>query len=168
MSEITPVAPSPLPLPLPPTQPPQPQSEEIKDIKPVETESEQNKHAYSVALASAVAAEAAAVAAQAAAEVVRLTSVTTATPKGHVCSKEELAAVKIQTAFRGYLVMNLHMGVFIACCCYLPCVTVCPCSSNTITIPDWFGSLSSVFIGISEPARRYVPGMNLDHARYLI
>lgn len=103
--EITAVAPSPLPLPLPlpPTQPPQPQSEEIKDVKPIETESEQNKHAYSVALASAVAAEAAAVAAQAAAEVVRLTAVTTATPKTHVSSKEELAAVRIQTAFRGYL-----------------------------------------------------------------
>jgi hypothetical protein len=90
-------------------EPPQPQSEEIKDIKAIETESEQNKHAYSVALASAVAAEAAAVAAQAAAEVVRLTAVPTGTTKTHVGSKEELAAVKIQTAFRGYLVMNLHL-----------------------------------------------------------
>ena len=103
VSDITPVAPSPLPLPLPPTQPPQPQPEEIKDVKPVETESEQNKHAYSVALASAVAAEAAAVAAQAAAEVVRLTAVPAGTSRTPVCSQEELAAVKIQTAFRGYL-----------------------------------------------------------------
>jgi hypothetical protein len=113
----------------------------------VETESEQNKHAYSVALASAVAAEAAAVAAQAAAEVVRLTAVPTTTPKTHVCSKEELAAVKIQTAFRGYLVMKLRM---FACCCYLYVLMYVLCSSNTITNRqcDWFGSLSSVFISI--------------------
>lgn len=93
------------PPPQPPllTKPTQPQSEEIKDVKPVETENEQNKHAYSVALASAVAAEAAAVAAQAAAEVVRLTAATTTTPKTPVNSKEELATIKIQTAFRGYL-----------------------------------------------------------------
>jgi len=89
------------PLPSPP--PTQPHSLEIKDVNPLETDSEQNKHAYSVALASAVAAEAAAVAAQAAAEVVRLTAVTTAAPKMPVSSMEELAATKIQTAFRGYL-----------------------------------------------------------------
>uniref|UniRef100_A0A0E0JQN0 DUF4005 domain-containing protein n=1 Tax=Oryza punctata TaxID=4537 RepID=A0A0E0JQN0_ORYPU len=93
----------PQPPPPPPTHPTQPQPEEIKDVKAVETDSEQNKHAYSVALASAVAAEAAAVAAQAAAEVVRLTTATTAMPKSPVSSKEELAAIKIQTAFRGYL-----------------------------------------------------------------
>uniref|UniRef100_A0A0A9G100 Uncharacterized protein n=1 Tax=Arundo donax TaxID=35708 RepID=A0A0A9G100_ARUDO len=69
-------------LPPPPSTPPtQPHTQEIKDVKPVETDSEQNKHAYSVALASAVAAEAAAVAAQAAAEVVRLTAVTTPSQK---------------------------------------------------------------------------------------
>ncbi|CAO1946488.1 unnamed protein product [Urochloa humidicola] len=101
VSGIAPVAP--LPLPPPPTQLTQPHSQEIKDAKPVETGSEQNNHAYSVALASAVAAEAAAVAAQAAAEVVRLTAVTTAAPKIPVNSREELAAIKIQTAFRGYL-----------------------------------------------------------------
>ncbi|WVZ68291.1 hypothetical protein U9M48_017250 [Paspalum notatum var. saurae] len=100
VSGTAPVAPLAPPL---PTQPTQRHSQEIKDVMPVETDSEQNKHAYSVALASAVAAEAAAVAAQAAAEVVRLTAVTTSTPKMPVSSREELAATKIQTAFRGYL-----------------------------------------------------------------
>ncbi|RLM92485.1 protein IQ-DOMAIN 1-like [Panicum miliaceum] len=100
VSGTAPLAPLPPP---PPIQLTQPHSQEIKDVKPVETDSEQNKHAYSVALASAVAAEAAAVAAQAAAEVVRLTAVTTAAPKMPVTSREELAAIKIQTAFRGYL-----------------------------------------------------------------
>ncbi|GAB2276713.1 hypothetical protein Dimus_011429 [Dionaea muscipula] len=62
-------------------------------------ENEQNKHAYSVALATAVAAEAAVAAAQAAAEVVRLTTVSCYSGK----SMEEIAAIRIQTAFRGYL-----------------------------------------------------------------
>uniref|UniRef100_A0A2P2JDQ2 DUF4005 domain-containing protein n=1 Tax=Rhizophora mucronata TaxID=61149 RepID=A0A2P2JDQ2_RHIMU len=64
-----------------------------------EDENEQSKHAYSVALATAVAAEAAVAAAQAAAEVVRLTTVTRDPGK----SKEEIAAIKIQTIFRGYM-----------------------------------------------------------------
>jgi len=101
ISTVPGTAPAVAPLPSPPAT--QPHSLEIKDVNPVETDSEQNKHAYSVALASAVAAEAAAVAAQAAAEVVRLTAVTTAAPKMPVSSREELAATKIQTAFRGYL-----------------------------------------------------------------
>lgn len=79
--------------------PPPPPVEELK-LKPVEDE--QSKHAYSVALATTVAAEAAVAAAQAAAEVVRLTTASRYLGK----SKEEIAAIKIQTAFRGYLVSN--------------------------------------------------------------
>lgn len=86
-----------------------PQLEEIKEAKLSEIDGGPSKHAYSVALASAVAAEAAAVAAQAAAEVVRLTaatntSVSTGTSRVTRKSKEEIAAIKIQTAFRGFLV----------------------------------------------------------------
>lgn len=76
-----------------------------------EAENEQSKHAYSVAFATAKAAEAAVAAAQAAAEVVRLTSAARYSGK----SKEEIAAIRIQTAFRGHLVM------IISCCkvlCY--------------------------------------------------
>ncbi|XP_019459220.1 PREDICTED: protein IQ-DOMAIN 1-like isoform X3 [Lupinus angustifolius] len=76
--------------------PPLPQ---IQDVKLAEAENEQSKHAYSVALATAVAAGAAVAAAQAAAEVVRLTSM----PHYHGQTKEEVAAIKIQTAFRGYM-----------------------------------------------------------------
>ncbi|KAL6998249.1 hypothetical protein U1Q18_008375 [Sarracenia purpurea var. burkii] len=81
--------PLPHPLPLPPPE----------EVKLIEVEDEQTKHAYSVAVASAVAAEAAVAAAQAAAEVVRLTAVTQFTGK----SNEEVAAIKIQTVFRGFL-----------------------------------------------------------------
>ncbi|KAJ4819757.1 Protein IQ-DOMAIN 1 [Rhynchospora pubera] len=85
-----------------------PQLEEIKEVKLSELDGGQNKHAYSVALASAVAAEAAAVAAQAAAEVVRLTAATNASVSAGSSrvvqkSKEEIAAIRIQTVFRGFL-----------------------------------------------------------------
>ncbi|XVE75333.1 hypothetical protein DITRI_Ditri12bG0086100 [Diplodiscus trichospermus] len=70
-----------------------------EDVKVTEAENEQSKNAYSVAHATAMAAEAAAAAAQAAAEVVRLTFV----PQYLRKSKEEIAAIKIQSAFRGYL-----------------------------------------------------------------
>lgn len=91
-----------------------------------EAEEEQSKHALTVAIASAAAAEAAVTAAQAAAEVVRLTGVSQSTlqrrenseeskpvqtsncaPQStYQCQreiKESAAAIKIQTAFRGYL-----------------------------------------------------------------
>ncbi|XP_022993423.1 protein IQ-DOMAIN 1-like [Cucurbita maxima] len=71
----------------------------IEEVKLVDAENEQSKHAYSVAIATAVAAEAAVAAAQAAAEVVRLTTITRYSGK----SKEEIAAIKIQTTFRGYM-----------------------------------------------------------------
>lgn len=84
----------------PPLPPPLPPPLSAGDLKPNYAENEQSKHAYSVALATAVAAEAAVAAAQAAAEVVRLTSISRFSGK----SREELAAIKIQTAFRGYMV----------------------------------------------------------------
>ncbi|KAF5742522.1 protein IQ-DOMAIN 1 [Tripterygium wilfordii] len=69
----------------------------IEDAKLVEGENEQSKHFYSVAFSTAVAAEAAVAAAQAAAEV------TSTVSRYSGKSKEEIAAIKIQTAFRGYL-----------------------------------------------------------------
>lgn len=101
----------------------------VKERVLIEAEEEQSKHALTVAIATAAAAEAAVAAARAAAEVVRLTN----TPKStEECDKntEEtppveiqitptllldlhhekevqiLAAIKIQTAFRGYLVSS--------------------------------------------------------------
>ena len=63
---------------------------------------EQNKRAIAVAAATAAVAEAAVAAAQAAAAVVRLTSSGRCLPAG--AKHEEWAAVRIQAAFRGYLV----------------------------------------------------------------
>ncbi|KAJ0557569.1 putative IQ motif, EF-hand binding protein [Helianthus annuus] len=71
----------------------------LEEVKPIEVEDEQAKHAYSVAAAAAAASQAAAAAAQAAAESVRLAELTRYSGK----SKEEVAAIRIQTTFRGYL-----------------------------------------------------------------
>jgi hypothetical protein len=78
-----------------------------------ETEREQSKHAIAVAAATAAAADAAVAAAHAAVEVVRLTSQGPAStpfsgafadPRGRAS-----AAVKIQTAFRGFLVSQSNL-----------------------------------------------------------
>ncbi|XP_040379094.1 protein IQ-DOMAIN 1 [Oryza brachyantha] len=66
-----------------------------------EGDDEQSKRAIAVAAATAAVAEAAVAAAQAAAAVVRLTSSGRCAPA--VAKREELAAVRIQAAFRGYL-----------------------------------------------------------------
>ncbi|XP_009626665.1 protein IQ-DOMAIN 2-like [Nicotiana tomentosiformis] len=71
----------------------------VEEVKFDEVEEEQTKHAYSIAVATAAAAEAAVAAAHAAAEVVRLTTVNQFAGK----SNEEVAAIRVQTAFRGYL-----------------------------------------------------------------
>ncbi|KAK4792741.1 hypothetical protein SAY86_023176 [Trapa natans] len=88
------------------------------------SELDANKHALAVAAATAAVAEAAIAAAQAAAEVVRLTgggagsSGTAAVPAiaGETrcrLSLEDFAALRIQSAFRGYLVraFRAHPGI---------------------------------------------------------
>lgn len=81
-----------------------------------DTEREQSKHAIAVAAATAAAADAAVAAAQAAVEVVRLTSQgpgfgggggAVLDPRGRAG-----AAVKIQTAFRGFLVSSHRKDFF--------------------------------------------------------
>lgn len=89
----------------PPRPPSPPHLPPSSETVPTEIDDEQNKHAYSVALATAAAAEAAVAAAQAAAEVVRLTTI----PRYVGKSNEEIAAIKIQTAFRGYLVCHVFL-----------------------------------------------------------
>ncbi|XP_021741072.1 protein IQ-DOMAIN 14-like [Chenopodium quinoa] len=69
-----------------------------------EARDEQRKIAMNVARATAAAAEAAVAAAQAAAEVVRLTSVSRhSSLRQHEREVQYLAAIKIQSSFRGYL-----------------------------------------------------------------
>lgn len=75
-----------------------------------ETSLDPNKHAIAVAAATAAVAEAALAAAHAAAEVVRLTSAGVRGGQTQHRIVEEfavaIAVVKIQSAFRGYLVSN--------------------------------------------------------------
>lgn len=79
----------PIAAPLPPPQE-NPKANEIEEM--------QKQHTSSIAIATAKAAEAAMAAAQAAAELARLTN----TPRFPGKLKEEGAAIRIQTAFRGY------------------------------------------------------------------
>lgn len=88
-------APPTFPSPPPPTQPLQ-----VENVKLTEAENDQSKHAFSVPLAPAMAAEAAVASAHTVAKAVRLSSLSRYPGK----SKEEIAAIKMQTAFRGYLV----------------------------------------------------------------
>ncbi|CAN8278916.1 unnamed protein product [Cochlearia groenlandica] len=74
----------------------------IKDAKGKDIEEKQRSHAYSVAIATATAAKAAVAAAKAASEVVRLTALLHSQQK----SKEDIAAIKIQTAFRRFMAMR--------------------------------------------------------------
>lgn len=77
----------------------------LSEKRLIQVEEQQNKHALAIAVATAAAAEAAVTAAHAAAEVVRLTGCMTAARPSSFSSlsSEDWAAVKIQTAFRGYL-----------------------------------------------------------------
>lgn len=72
-----------------------------------DSEKEQNKHAIAVAAATAAAADAAMAAAQAAAAVVKLTSQGKGGGAVSYGRREKWAAVKVQTFFRGYLVILL-------------------------------------------------------------
>lgn len=75
-------------------------------------EEEETEHAMAVAAATAAAAEAAVAAAQAAAKVVRLAGY------GRM-SREEKAAVRIQSYYRGYLVSEIHqyfLSLHCNCC----------------------------------------------------
>jgi hypothetical protein len=89
----------------PPTPPVQPTATPRRGYAaaPDEADDEQSKRAIAVAAATAAVAEAAVAAAQAAAAVVRLTSSGRCAPAA-AAKREEWAAVRIQAAFRGYLV----------------------------------------------------------------
>ncbi|XP_051131358.1 protein IQ-domain 26-like [Andrographis paniculata] len=76
-----------------------------------ETDKEQNKHAIAVAAATAAAADAAVAAAQAAVRVVRLTSQGRGAAAAFRGSRENWAAIKIQTVFRGYLARKAHRAL---------------------------------------------------------
>ncbi|KAL6987431.1 hypothetical protein U1Q18_013180 [Sarracenia purpurea var. burkii] len=96
--------PPPLPLPPPPPLPPLPPPEEVKLT---EVENEETKQPYSAAIGTSTAADTAVAADESAAEVVQLTGVTQFSGK----SEEEVAAIKIQTAFRGYYARRASRGL---------------------------------------------------------
>lgn len=82
---------------------------QLPDVSGEDFSGNQDKHAIAVAAATAAVAEAAVAAAQAAAAVVRLTRGGAKNPAAYVRGsgagiREEWAAVKIQSAFRGCLV----------------------------------------------------------------
>ncbi|CAN4118176.1 unnamed protein product [Withania somnifera] len=81
-----------------PVSPPHP-APHVEEVALAEVEEEQPKHAYSIAVSTAAPAEATAGTSQAATEVVSLTKVT----QFAGISKDEVATIRIQTAFRGYL-----------------------------------------------------------------
>lgn len=123
-------------------------------IREDDEEEEKNNHALKVAIASAAAAEAAITAAQAAVEVIRLQSAHQHKGKSdkeqeiqHVknrldvsqstfqCQRkiEEFSAIKIQTAFRGYLVSFVSSYVFSAIfTLLLMCVLTYEVSTQTL------------------------------------
>ncbi|XP_041998787.1 protein IQ-DOMAIN 1-like [Salvia splendens] len=88
-------APNPEPFEAPNSHPPP----QLVNMRPTEVENEQTKHAHSVAVSAAIASEAEIASEEATPEVVPLPTVTRVSEK----HQEEVAALKIQTAFRGYL-----------------------------------------------------------------
>lgn len=73
-----------------------------------EEEKERRTHAIAVAAATAAAADAAVAAAKAAAAVVRLQGQGKSGPLGGGKCRENRAAMQIQCAFRGYLVLTIY------------------------------------------------------------